>query len=202
MAIGREPNDTVFQKTLAVNDFYWADPDNGVPYPLGGIQMVGKSNAAAMRGESWLAAHAPGFGLDEVSRHSVDWWLTTEDLPRPDNRVTVDSRGSGRTVLTVRQAGAVEGHMLYSALRTMLRDTGEHYEFPSKEMGIDAVAHQAGTARMGDDPATSVVDANLKAHDLDNLYICDTSVFPSIGAVNPALTVMALANRLGEHLGF
>lgn len=201
MSISTEPNDTVFQKTLALNDFYWADPDNGVPYPLGGIQMVGKSNAAAMRGESWLAAHAPGFGLDEVSRHSVDWWLTTEDLPRPDNRVTMDSRGSGRTVLTVRQAGAVEGHMLYSALHHMLGKIG-HNAITSKRMGIDAVAHQAGTARMGDDPATSVTDANLKAHDLENLYICDTSVFPSVGAVNPALTAMALALRLGDHLAY
>ncbi len=197
MSIGPERNDTVFQKTLAVHDFYWPDPERGVPMPLGGIQMVGKSNAEAMRGESLLARHAPGLLLDEAATHSVDWWLTNEDLPLPQNRVTLDSQG--RVVLTRHLTNQVEDAMLYNALRHMLRQVG-HYGFTSRLMGIDAVAHQAGTARMGDDPATSVVDRNLKAHDLENLYIGDASVFPSIGAVNPALTVMALALRLGDHL--
>lgn len=199
MSISTEPNDTVFQKTLALNDFYWADPDNGVPYPLGGIQMVGKSNAAAMRGESGLARMAPGLALDEMARYSVDWWLTNEDLPLPQNRVTLDS--AERIVLTRTDTNMVEDAMLNNALHHMLGKIG-HNAITSKRMGIDAVAHQAGTARMGDDPATSVTDANLKAHDLDNLYICDTSVYPSIGAVNPALTAMALALRLGDHLAY
>lgn len=198
MSVGFEPNDTVFQKTLAVNDFYWANPELGTSWPLGGIQMVGKSNAAAMRGESKLARTVPGMALDETAAHAVDWWLTTEDLPRPYNRVTLLPQ-SGRVMLTVNQTGAGESAQLYRELKRMLSRVG-HYGFASHSIGLDGVAHQAGTAKMGDDPRKSVVDANLKAHDLDNLYICDASVFPSVGAVNPALTVMALALRLGDHL--
>ncbi len=61
-------------------------------------------------------------------------------------------------------------------------------------------AHQAGTCRFGTDPASSVLDVNCQAHEVDNLYVVDTSFFPSIGAVNPALTAMANALRGGEHL--
>ena len=165
--------------------------------PLGGIQMVGKSNAEAMRGESLIARHAPGLLLDEAATHSIDWWLTNEDLPLPGNRVTLDSRG--RVVLTRHLTNQAEDAMLYNALVHMLRKVG-HSGFVSHKIGLGGVAHQAGTARMGTDPFTSVVDANLKAHDLGNLYIGDASVFPSVGAVNPALTVMALALRLGNHL--
>jgi choline dehydrogenase-like flavoprotein len=197
MSIGAEPNDTVFQKTLAVHDFYWPNEELGTSWPLGGIQMVGKSSAAAMRGESPLAARAPGMTLEAMARHAVDWWLTTEDLPRPENRVTLDSRG--QVTLTVRQTGKTEGDMLYRHLRRMVSRAG-HGGFVSREMGLDAVAHQAGTARTGEDPSGSVVDADLRSHDLGNLYVCDASVFPSVGAVNPALTVMALACRLGAHL--
>lgn len=198
MSISPEPNPTMFQKTLALNDFYWADPERGVPGPLGGIQMVGKSNAAAMRGESVLAQLSPRGLLEEAAHHAVDWWLTNEDLPLAENRVTLDSQG--RVVLTRHLTNQAEDAMLYNALVHMLRKVG-HSEFVSHKIGLDGVAHQMGTARMGDDPATSVVDADLKAHDLDNLYVCDASVFPSAGAVNPALTVMALAVRLGHHLG-
>jgi choline dehydrogenase-like flavoprotein len=197
MSIGTGPNDTVFQKTLAVNDFYWPDPERGISWPLGGIQMVGKSNAEAMRGESLLARHAPGKALGEMASHAVDWWLTTEDIPLPGNRVTLDA--NGRVVLTVRQSGGTEAALLHHQLRRMLSKIG-HYGFASHAIGLDGVAHQAGTARMGFDPATSVVDTNLRSHDLGNLYIADASVFPSIGAVNPALTIMALAIRLGDHL--
>ncbi len=103
-------------------------------------------------------------------------------------------------MLTVDQSSKVEGHMLYSAFKSMLKDTGEHYEFTSKEMGLDAVAHQAGTARMGENPATSVVNEHGLCHDVGNLYIADASVLPSVGAVNPALTVMALALRTAQFI--
>ena len=198
MSIGPERNNTVFQKTLALNDFYFPNEELRTSWPLGGIQMVGKSNAEAMRGESLIARHAPGAALDEAASHAVDWWLTTEDLPREENRVTLLPQ-SGRVMLTVNQTGKQESRLLYRELRSMLSHIG-HYGFASHSIGIDGVAHQAGTARMGDDPRTSVTDVNLKAHDLDNLYICDASVFPSVGAVNPALTVMALAVRLGARL--
>jgi choline dehydrogenase-like flavoprotein len=198
MSISPEPNPTVFQKTLAVNDFYFANPERGVSWPLGGIQMIGKSNAAAMRGESILAQMAPGKLLEEAAHHAVDWWLTTEDLPIPGNRVTLLPQ-SGRVMLTRCATNVQESEDLYSKLKRMLSAVG-HHSFASHKIGIEGVAHQAGTARMGDDPRMSVVDPDLKAHDLSNLYICDASVMPSVGAVNPALTVMALARRLGDHL--
>ncbi len=159
LALGKEPNDTVFQKTLGLNDFYLAG--NGRDWPLGNIQMLGKSNAMAFKGEGpKLTRLAPRWSLDEIARHGVDFWLTTEDVPQPGNRVTVDREGNVH--LAYRPTNDEEATGLY--------------------------------------PATSVLDVNCKAHELDNLYVVDTSFFPSIGAVNPALTAMANAIRVGEHL--
>jgi choline dehydrogenase-like flavoprotein len=68
------------------------------------------------------------------------------------------------------------------------------------DIPVGGCAHQAGTVRFGTDPSSSVLDANCKAHELDNLYVVDTSFFPSIGAVNPGLTAMANALRVGDHI--
>ena len=197
VALGEKPNDTVFQKTLAINDFY---------LPLGNIQLLGKSSAMAMKGEEpHLTRLAPGWSLAEVARHAVDFWLTTEDLPRPDNRVTVD--GDGNVHLSYTSTNDAEAAALYGELKKILNHTGmaEHHVlhknfYLSMNVAIAGVAHQAGTCRFGTDPATSVLDVNCKAHEVDNLYVADTSFFPSIGAVNPALTAMANAIRVGEHI--
>jgi choline dehydrogenase-like flavoprotein len=202
LAIDREPNHTRFQKTLGLNDFYLAGDYS--PWPLGNIQMVGKSSATAMRGESPLARLAPEWPLAKVAEHAVDFWLTTEDLPRHSNRVTVDA--NGRINLSYRPTNVGEGDALYGALRRVMGTIGirSHRVIPqvwvSKGIPVAVVAHQAGTARMGTEPRTSVLDVNCKAHGLDNLYVADASVFPSIGAVNPALTVMANALRVAEHI--
>jgi choline dehydrogenase-like flavoprotein len=204
VALDSEPNDTVFQKTVGLNDFYFAG--NGRPWPLGNIQMVGKSNAAAMKGEEpKLTALAPRLSLDEVARHAVDFWLTTEDVPKPDNRVTVDS--AGQVHLAYRPTNADEAEGLYNELRTIMNHVGiaAHHVLDKNfylhmSIPIAGVAHQAGTCKFGTDPAASVLDVHCKAHDLDNLYVVDASFMPSIGAVNPALTVMANAIRVGEHL--
>ena len=204
VSLGKEPNDTVFQKTLGINDFYFAG--DGRQWPLGNIQMVGKSNAGAMKGEEpKLTLLAPHWTLDDVAKHAVDWWLTTEDLPLPDNRVTVD--GDGNVHLAYQATNNEEADGLYKELRTILNHVGmaDHHVlsknfYMSMNVPVAGCAHQAGTARFGTDPATSVLDANCKAHQLDNLYVVDTSFFPSIGAVNPALTAMANAIRVGEHL--
>jgi choline dehydrogenase-like flavoprotein len=170
VALGKEPNDTSFQKTLGINDFYLAG--DGRDWPLGNIQMVGKSNAMAMKGEEpSLTRLVPSSTLEEVARHAVDFWLTTEDVPKPDNRVTLD--GEGNIHLTYQQTNDAEAGGLYSELRKILDHVGL---------------------------ATSVLDVNCKAHEVDNLYVVDSSFFPSIGAVNPALTIMANAIRVGEHL--
>ena len=204
VSLSKEPNDTVFQKTLGINDFYFAGGDR--QWPLGNIQMVGKSNAGAMKGEEpKLTLLAPHWSLEDVAKHAVDWWLTTEDLPRPDNRVTVDAEGNVH--LAYKATNDEEADGLYKELRTILNHVGmaDHHVlsknfYMSMSVPVAGCAHQAGTCRFGTDPSTSVLDVNCKAHQLDNLYVVDTSFFPSIGAVNPALTAMANAIRVGEHL--
>ena len=204
VALSTEANDTLYQKTLGLNDFYFRGPD--ADYPLGNIQMVGKSNAAAMKGEEpKLTLLAPRWSLAEVAHHAVDFWLTTEDLPRPDNRVTLDAEG--RVHLAYRSTNDRAADGLYGELRKILNHVGmpQHHVLDKNyylhmSVPLAGVAHQAGTCRFGNDPASSVLDANCKAHELDNLYVVDTSFFPSIGAVNPGLTAMANAIRVGEHV--
>jgi choline dehydrogenase-like flavoprotein len=203
LAISKEPNPTRYQKTLGINDFYFSGP--GSDFPLGNIQMVGKSQAPMFRGENALAKLAPLFTLDTMAKHAIDFWLCTEDLPRAENRVTLESDGSIR--LTYTKTNEVPTKMLYQQMKSMLGKLGLHTDhliprnlYLKNEMDVAAVAHQAGTCRFGNDPSTSVLDANCKAHELDNLYVVDTSFFPSIGAVNPGLTAMANALRVGDHL--
>ncbi|HXJ22049.1 MAG TPA: GMC family oxidoreductase [Polyangia bacterium] len=203
LAVSKEPNPTHYQKTLGINDFYFRGPDTD--YPLGNIQMVGKSQAPMFRGENKLAKLTPLYPLDKLALHAVDFWLCTEDLPRPDNRVTLESDGSVR--LSYTRTNQVPTQKLYDQLKSMLGSLGMHAEhliprnlYLRNEMDVTAVAHQAGTCRFGRDPRTSVLDVNCKAHELDNLYVVDTSFFPSIGAVNPGLTAMANALRVGDHL--
>jgi choline dehydrogenase-like flavoprotein len=204
LALSREENPTVFQKTLGLNDFYFGSDEHD--YPLGNIQMVGKSQAPMYRGEKPGETRlAPEWTLERVARHAVDFWLSTEDLPRPDNRVTVD--GDGRVTLRYTATNDVPKKELYGRLRSMLKHLNMHpdhllhrFAYMKNEIPVAGVAHQAGTCRCGDDPAMSAVNRDCRAHELDNLYVVDTSIFPSIGAVNPALTAMANSLRVGDHL--
>jgi choline dehydrogenase-like flavoprotein len=147
----------------------------------------------------------PGWSLDEAAHHAVDFWLTTEDLPKPDNRATVDA--DGNVHLTCVETNTSEAAALYEEFRKILNHVGlaKHHVlhknfYMSMNIPVAACAHQAGTCRFGEDPATSVLDVNCKAHEVDNLYVADTSFFPSIGAVNPALTAIANGIRVGEHI--
>jgi choline dehydrogenase-like flavoprotein len=204
LALSREENPTVFQKTLGLNDFYFGSDEHD--YPLGNIQMVGKSQAPMFRGEKPAETKlAPRWSLERVARHAIDFWLSTEDLPLAENRVTVD--GDGRITLAYRPTNEVPKQQLYAQLKSMLRHLGvesDHllgrFAYMKNEIPVAGCAHQAGTCRFGTDPATSVLDVDCKAHELDNLYVVDTSVFPSIGAVNPALTAMANSLRVGDRL--
>jgi choline dehydrogenase-like flavoprotein len=204
VALAKENNDTVFQKTLGLNDFYFGADD--YQWPVGNIQMIGKSNAEAMKGEEpKLTKLAPHWSLAETARHAVDFWLTTEDLPKAENRVTLDS--NGKVKLAYKATNDEEADRLLHELQKVMNHIGvsDHHVLSKNfymhmDIGTAGVAHQAGTARFGTDPATSVLDVDCKAHELDNLYVVDTSFFPSIGAVNPALTAMANAIRVGEHL--
>jgi choline dehydrogenase-like flavoprotein len=208
MAVSKCPNPTIFQKTLALNDFYFGAAD--WPHPMGHISFVGRLDGAAL--EAGAPAIAPGFTLDLMARHSLDFWLTSEDLPDPANRVTVDREG--RVVLRYRPNNE-EGHVrLIAKLKQLMkRQTAcrEHGHdchvglfgrslFVGQRIPLAGVAHQNGTIRFGRDPRTSALDADCRAHELDNLYVVDGSFFPSSGAVNPALTIMANALRVGDHL--
>ena len=204
LAISREPNPTMFQKTIALNDFYFGM--DGFEYPMGNIQMTGKSLGPMYRGEKPLETTLLPLGLlDDLARHAVDFWLTTEDLPDPDNRVTVDA--SGMVTLSYTPNNQVPQQKLYAKLKSMLSHLGMHPEhliprniYMKTAIPIAGCAHQAGTCRFGTNPKTSVLNTNCKAHELDNLYVVDTSFFVSIGAVNPSLTAIANAIRVSDHL--
>jgi choline dehydrogenase-like flavoprotein len=199
-AISRAPNPTKFQKTLALNDYYWGAAD--ADFPLGHIQLLGKSDRNILRtGAPWFA---PGPALDYLAKHAIDFFLTTEDLPDSHNRVTVDRRGAIHLAKTDRNT---EPHRrLLAKLKDLLGPMGCHetsvprWSVLSQQIPLAGIAHNCGTVRFGNDPRQSALDVDCKAHDLDNLYVVDTSFFPSSGAVNPALTAMANALRVGDHL--
>jgi choline dehydrogenase-like flavoprotein len=198
----------VFQKTLAVNDFYFGAPD--WDYPMGHISFVGKLDAVTLK--AGAPAITPRWTLELMARHSLDFWLTSEDLPDPENRVTLDREGN--IVLTYKPNNE-EGHKrLIARLKSLMQQQTQctvhghacheglfaRSLFVGQRIPLAGVAHQNGTIRFGHDPQTSALDVDCKAHDLDNLYVVDASFFPSSSAVNPALTIMANALRVGEHL--
>jgi len=208
MAISRCPNPTVFQKSLSVNDFYFGSDD--FPYPMGHISFVGKLDGDALKGGA--PPLIPGFTLDLMARHSLDFWLTSEDLPDPENRVTIDREG--RVVLAYKPNNE-EGHRrLVAKLQQLMKEQracpihGKECHqglfsrslYVGQRIPLAGVAHQNGTIRFGRDPRTSALDVNCKAHDVENLYVVDASFFPSSGAVNPSLTIVANALRVGDHL--
>jgi choline dehydrogenase-like flavoprotein len=208
MAVSKCPNPTIFQKTLGVNDFYFGSEE--FKYPMGHISFVGKLDAAAL--SAGAPPLTPGFTLDLMAKHSLDFWLTSEDLPDPDNRVTLDHDGNVELRYTPNNG---EGHTRLTAkLEHLLQQQTACHEhghrchqglfsrslFIGQRIPLAGVAHQNGTIRFGHDPKTSALDPMCKAHDVDNLYVVDGSFFPSSGAVNPALTIMANALRVGDHL--
>jgi choline dehydrogenase-like flavoprotein len=204
MALMKEPNDTVFQKTLAVSDFYLSTDD--WDFPLGLIQMCAASHGAQVRGEilpSWLE-WLPKMPFEQMARHSMDFWLSSEDLPRPENRVYYDGE---RVILDVKENNMEAHRRLKKKLEQILSGAGAHPMllernlYLGKQIPIGGTAHQAGTARFGIDPGASVLDTDCKAHELDNLYLADASFFPSIGAVNPTLTIIANALRVADVVG-
>jgi choline dehydrogenase-like flavoprotein len=208
MALSKCPNPTVFQKTLAINDFYFGAPD--WDFPMGHISFVGKLDAHTLR--AGAPAIAPGWTLELMASHSLDFWLTSEDLPDPDNHVTLDRAGD--IVLTYRPNN-VEAHTrLIDKLKQLMQQQTKcavhghdchqglfaRNLYLGQRIPLAGVAHQNGTIRFGRDPRTSALDVNCRAHEVDNLYVVDASFFPSSGAVNPALTIMANALRVARHL--
>lgn len=183
-------NRTVYEKTIQINDFYLTGGPRGEP--LGNIQMLGRITGPIMAGESglplWLSHH--------IAEHSIHIMAMSEDLPDPNSRVLWRN---GEVVLDWRKTNVKAHELLVRRLKQMMRRAGWPVTL-SRGFPKSKPSHQCGTNRMGADPLTSVVDVNLKAHDLDNLYICDASVLPTSAAVNPSLTIAALALRAGHHI--
>jgi choline dehydrogenase-like flavoprotein len=208
MALSKCPNPTVFQKTLSINDYYLGSEE--WPYPMGHISFVGKLDGQTLK--AGAPAVAPGWTLDLMAKHSLDFWLTSEDLPEPNNRVTLNRQGE--IVLSYKPNNEEAHNRLTAKLKGLMKQQrlcGHHGHechqglfarnlFIGQRIPLAGVAHQVGTVRFGNDPQTSALDLNCRAHDLDNLYVVDGSFFVSSGAVNPALTIMANALRVGDHL--
>lgn len=188
-------NPTLFQKTLAVNDFYFSGPDSDLP--LGHISMVGKFDGHMFKAGAPPLAPLPL--LEAMGKRSIDFWITSEDLPDPGNRVTLSA--DDRIELHYRENNLEAHRRLIANLKRVMRtfDGGKFFTKGGK-IPLAGVAHQCGTLRFGRDPRTSVLDVNCKAHELENLYVVDASFFCSSSAVNPALTIIANAIRVGDHL--
>ena len=208
MALSKCPNPTVFQKTLALNDFYFGSED--WEYPMGHISFVGKLDGQTLK--AGAPAIAPGWTLDLMARHSLDFWLTSEDLPDPENRVTLDRQGN---IVLAYTPNNEEGHRrLIEKLKGLMKQQSRCHVhghechqgvfarslFLGQRIPLAGVAHQNGTIRFGSDPRTSALDTWCRAHEVDNLYVVDGSFFPSSAAVNPGLTIMANALRVADHL--
>lgn len=196
IAISDAPNPTTFQKTLCFHDYYFGSPKDGITTPLGTIQLTGK--APWQRLQAFSERDMPLAVLEDLAAHSVDWWITSEDLPDDDNRVTVTS--DGRPRVHYRSNNLLPHQDLLLLWQDHLRAIGFHM-FWVKTMGREVVWHQAGTCRFGDDPKQSVLDPDCRSHDILNLSVVDSSFMPSMGAVNPTLTIIANAIRVAETLG-
>ncbi len=207
VALGTQPNRAMFQKTIAVNDFYWGEPD--FPYPMGMVQNTGNVLAGMLPAEAppLLAPYmklVPEFGLQLVAERSVGWWLQVEDLPDPNNRVR-RVRDQVHLDYTLNNTEAADRlvHRWTSILKSANESTKHVIPFslyPRNHVPVQAVGHQCGTCRFGSDPNAFVLDLNCRTHDVDNLYVVDGSFFPSNSGVNPTLTIMANALRVGDHL--
>ncbi|MHB2205774.1 GMC oxidoreductase [Methylobacterium sp. CM6257] len=203
MAVMKEANETVFQKTLAFSDFYFGSDD--WDYPLGLVQMCATSHASQIKGEAlstsleWL----PDMPFDKLASHSMDFWLQSEDLPSPDNRVYYKD---GKVHLDLVETNPEALRRLKAKLEEVLTKIGwpavllERSLYLGKNIPLSGTAHQAGTCRFGTDPKTSVLNLDCRAHEIENLYVTDASFFPSIGAVNPTLTIIANALRVADIL--
>jgi choline dehydrogenase-like flavoprotein len=188
-------NPTIFPKTLCVNDFYLNDPlDSSWEYPLGDIQLLGNLTPETLKS---VQPMVPTPMARYLSGHMVSWWQSTEDLPQTQNGVELTP--DGRVTLSYWPSNVESVDRLTARVKQILRKMGFRL-FVTRRSGPDTVGHQCGTLRFGSDPTSSVLDVNCKVHEIDNLYVVDSSFFPSSTALNPALTIAANALRVADHL--
>lgn len=202
-----KPNPTKFQKTLSIFDYYWGEP--GFDYPMGQVQMLGKVDRESLEGSESI--YAP-LEIDFVAKHSLDWWLTSEDLPDPRNRIILNREGGIVVDYTENNTRAFDRLMARwtEVLKSIgcgchILPNGKYFNAGTvttftMKLGLNGLGHQVGTCRFGEDPQSSVLDLNCRAHELDNLYVVDGSFMVSSAAVNPTLTIIANSLRVGDHL--
>lgn len=185
-------NETVFQKTVAINDFYLRGP--GTPYPLGHLQAQGRTHGVmAQTVVPWI----PLWAYEAWVARGVDWLAMSEDLPDDDNRVTVEKNGQIR--LSYRPNNLAAHRMLVAKMRRILHRLG-FWTVMTHSHGSQNTTHQCGTVCFGTDPGRSVLDPYCRAHEVANLFVVDASFFPSSAAVNPGLTIVAQALRVADHI--
>lgn len=202
VAISKTPNNAKFQKAFIISDYYNGSGDS--KYPLGSIQLMGKTDPDTLRSELKELNPNKKWDLEDVANHSIDFFITAEDLPDHNNRVTFNENGQIKIDYTPNNLEA------YNGLRRKLINMFQHIgceegfctdtAYAGFKLGVSGVSHQNGTCRFGNDATTSVLDINCKAHDINNLYVVDSSFFCSSSAVNPSLTIIANALRVGDHL--
>lgn len=184
-------NTSVYQKTIAFNDFYNSDPETG--FPLGNVQLLGHITGTILKANAPLL---PGWLANRIARNCYGWFLTSEDLPNPESRVMLRD---GRIVMHWVRSNMRAHEALIRRTRAVMRQAG----FPivlTRTFGRKTTSHQCGTARLGNDPAMSVVTPDCRSQDIANLYVTDASVLPTSAAVNPALTIAALAIKAGAAI--
>jgi choline dehydrogenase-like flavoprotein len=199
LALSAAPNPAKYMKTFGINDFYFGEKE--YPHPMGSIQPIGSFQYEMLKGDA--PPLTPAFVLEKMKTHAVPWWLMNEDLPDPNNRVRVVD-GAIRLEYTKNNQESFK--RLVDRWIDVLKRCGhaEHvlplHAYFKKNIPLEGVGHQNGTCRFGVDPRQSVLDVNCRTHDVENLYVVDASFFPSSGAVNPSLTIIANAIRVGDHL--
>ena len=200
VAFTRKRNDCVFQKSLGLADYYHGEAYG--QYPLGEIQLMGRNDPDTILGLA--EKQFPGKTYEELAQMSIDFWLTAEDLPSPENRVLLRPDGTIQVNYTPNNYVAYE--KLKEKLKQVFVQLGEldpDYKdvyWTGYDLDVSGMSHQNGTMRFGTDPKSSVLNLQCRTHDIDNLYVTDASFFPSCGAFNPALTIAANALRVGDHL--
>jgi choline dehydrogenase-like flavoprotein len=200
VAFTKKKNDCVFQKSLGIADYYHGADDS--QFPLGEIQLMGRNDPDTI---SWMGKTLfPGKSYEELKEMSIDFWLTAEDLPNADNRVSI--REDGNLKVSYTRTNYIAYERLKDKLKQVFQKLGEldpdykDVKWGGYDLDISGMSHQNGTLRFGHDPKTSVLDLNCKTHGLENVYVVDASFFPSCGAFNPALTIAANALRVGDHI--
>jgi choline dehydrogenase-like flavoprotein len=200
-ALSSRPNASVLQKTFGISDWYHASTD--WEFPMGLVQPLNRTPAYLLEKNPIALGGMNGHTQAYLATHSLEFWLTSEDLPDPDNKVSV--RADGSIQVRYRQNNVEAHRRLARQLGAMLARAERNGFDPALHMKVDRMpigvcSHQCGTLRFGADTRTSVLDVDCRAHDLDNLYAVDAGFFPSSGAVNPSLTIIANALRVGDHL--